>query len=52
MQCGAKCFLVEVDVAGDVITETVYARTPITARKTIRKEYGSVAEIISVAKKK
>ena len=51
MQCGAKCFLVEVEIAGDVKTESVIARSPITARKTIRNEYGKSAKVISVMKK-
>lgn len=50
MQCGAKCFFVTIDVAGVEETKTVFARTPITARKTIRKTYGEAAVIKSVQK--
>ena len=50
MQCGAKCFLVELNVNGKVIAESVTARTQVSARKTIRNHYGHSAEIISVKK--
>jgi len=52
MQCGAKCFLVEMNVSGETKTTSVIARTQVTARKTIRMHYGKAAEIISVKKKK
>src|SRR5699024_1459900 len=51
MQCGAKCFYVTINVAGVEKTKTVFARTPITARKTIRKTYGETAVIKSVQQK-
>lgn len=51
MQCGAKCFYVTISVAGVEKTKTVFARTPITARKTIRKTYGETAVIKSVQQK-
>lgn len=50
MQCGAKCFYVEIDQDGVKETKKVFSRTPITARKTIRKTYGEAVEIISVRK--
>jgi len=52
VQCGAKCFLVEIELAGEIKTESVIARTPITARKTVRNEYGKTVKIISVMNKK
>lgn len=48
MRCGAKCFLVEIEVKGDKDIKSVNARTPVEARKTIRNEYGREAEILSV----
>lgn len=52
MQCGAKCFLVELELDGKIKTESVIARTPISARKTIRSTYGKEAEILTVVQKK
>ena len=51
MQCGAKCFYVTINMAGVEEIKTVFARTPITARKTIRNTYGDAAVIKSVQKK-
>lgn len=47
MQCGSKCFVVEVEVNQKKITKKVNARTPIAARKIIRGQYGADAVIIS-----
>ena len=33
MQCGAECFLVEIEVNGEKQTKQVKARTPVAARK-------------------
>ena len=52
MQCGAKSFLVEMNTNGKRETTSVIARTQITARKTIRNNYGNEAEIISVKENK
>lgn len=54
LRCGAKCFLVEIEVKGNKEVESVNARTPVEARKTIRNEYGRDVRILSVieAKKK
>lgn len=52
MQCGAKCFLVEVELANVKKRITVLARSPITARKKLRKQYGTSLDIISVIRKK
>ncbi|WP_428912434.1 hypothetical protein [Niallia sp. Krafla_26] len=48
MQCGAACFLVEIEVNGQKQTKQVKARTPAAARKTVRTEYGEGTQIISV----
>jgi hypothetical protein len=42
VRCGTKCFLVEIE------SEKVKARTAIEARKTIRSEYGSEVQIVTV----
>jgi len=51
MKCGAKCFLVEVEQHDERMVIPVNARTPIAARKVIRKEYGSNVEIVRVKRK-
>ncbi|WP_197028382.1 hypothetical protein [Bacillus sp. EB01] len=48
MRCGTKCFKVELEVQGEILTKTIAARTPIDARKTIRMEYGADAKILIV----
>lgn len=52
MRCGSKCFLVELEVDGEVQRKSVNARTQVDARKTIRVEYGIGAQIISVKEEK
>ncbi|MFS0864858.1 hypothetical protein [Fredinandcohnia sp. 179-A 10B2 NHS] len=52
MRCGAKCFLVELEVNGEKQSKIVTARTPVDARKTIRLEYGGDAQILSVVEEK
>jgi len=52
MICGSKCFLVEMEWKGEKQIKPVTARTPIDARKTIRKEYGKETPIFSVIKRK
>ncbi|WP_423798253.1 hypothetical protein [Neobacillus sp. SAB-20_R2A] len=52
MRCGAKCFLVEMEINGEKLIESVIARTPVEARKTIRIEYGAMAEILKVKEEK
>lgn len=52
MQCGAKCFLVTMTIDGKEKSEYVTARTPISARKTIRRVYGNQAHVLKVVKKK
>ena len=52
MQCGAKCFIVEVEHPnGDRDSFPVNARTSILARKTVRLQYEDAVKIISVKKK-
>lgn len=52
MRCGAKCFLVEVEVKGKKQVTPVKARTSVEARKTIRIEYGPEANILTVVEEK
>ncbi|MGQ4666617.1 hypothetical protein ACUIJN_12390 [Metabacillus halosaccharovorans] len=51
MRCGSKCFVVEMEIRGEVRREAVTARTSVDARKTIRIEYGAEAQILSVREK-
>ncbi len=48
MQCGAKCFVAEFEIAGEKKVTSVIARTPAAVRKTIRNKYGKDTEIYSV----
>jgi hypothetical protein len=52
MRCGAKCFLVEVEVDGKTQVQSVNARTPAEARKNIRKELGTETQILAVKEEK
>ncbi|WP_339213651.1 hypothetical protein [Solibacillus sp. FSL W8-0372] len=52
MQCGAKCFLVEVEHNGERKRIPVTARSAINARKTIRLKYEEAVKIISVREEK
>ena len=52
MRCGAKCFLVEYELNGEIQTKPIIARTPVEARKTIRLEYGLEPQILSVREDK
>lgn len=52
MQCGSKCFQIEVELDGKKKTETVRARTAINARKVIRAKYGKEAVILSAVEDK
>ena len=52
MQCGAKCFLVEVEKEdGKREIVEVHARTPVLARKTVRAEITEKDKIVSVHKR-
>jgi len=51
MRCGSKCFVVEMEIRGEMRREAVTARTSVDARKTIRIEYGTEAQILSVREK-
>lgn len=48
MRCGAKCFLVTIEMNGEEQIKPVTARSPVDARKAIRLEYGAEAQILSV----
>lgn len=52
MRCGAKCFLVEIEVDGKIQVQPVNARTPAEARKNIRKELGIETQILAVKEEK
>lgn len=52
MKCGSKCFLVEVELNGEKQTKRINARTPVSARKVIRGQYGADAVIISAVEEK
>ncbi|WP_338473064.1 hypothetical protein R4Z10_10255 [Niallia sp. XMNu-256] len=52
MQCGAECFVVEIEVNGEKRTKQVKARTPAAARKTIRTKYGEEINILTVKREK
>lgn len=52
MQCGSKCFQIEVELNGKKKTETVRARTSIHARKVIRGKYGKEAVILSAVEER
>ncbi len=52
MRCGAKCFLVEIEVDGKVQVKSVNARTSAEARKQIRKQLGQDTEILTVKEEK
>lgn len=52
MQCGSKCFRIEVEVNGEQKQETVRARTSVSARKVIREKYGKEAVILSAVEDK
>ena len=52
MMCGSKCFLVEMERNGTKQVMQVTARTPIGARKVVKREYGAGVEIISVKEEK
>ena len=51
LRCGEKCFLVEIENDGKLLTQPINARTPAEARKTIRKVYGDKSPVISVRKR-
>lgn len=52
MQCGAKCFIVEVEIDGQRKTFPVNARTSVLARKTVRIQYEEAVKIVSVKEEK
>lgn len=52
MQCGAKCFVVEIEKEGKTTQHAIDARSPASARKAIRRKYGKEIRILSALKKK
>ncbi|WP_453993801.1 hypothetical protein [Bacillus nitroreducens] len=52
MRCGAKCFLVEMEVDGKTVVKSINARTPAEARKNIRNEIGAETKILTVKEEK
>lgn len=52
MKCGSKCFLIEMELDGETIIKRINERTPVSARKVIRKQYGADAVIISAVEEK
>ncbi|MBD8033230.1 hypothetical protein H9632_09130 [Solibacillus sp. Sa1YVA6] len=52
MQCGAKCFVVEVEHNGEKKRIPVTARSAVNARKTVRLKYEEAVKIISVREEK
>lgn len=52
MQCGAKCFIVEVELEGENKTFPVKARSSVLARKAVRLQYEEAVKIVSVKEEK
>lgn len=52
MQCGAKCFIVEVELDGEKKTFPVKARSNVLARKAVRVLYEDAVKIMSVKEDK
>lgn len=48
MRCGEKCFLVTLEVHDEQKVAPITARTPVEARKKLRRIFGAKAKIISV----
>lgn len=48
MRCGEKCFLVTFEVYGEQKIVPISARTPVEARKKLRKVVGAEAQILFV----
>lgn len=52
MQCGAKCFIVQVERDGKVESMPVTARSSVQARKTVRLQYEDVVKVLTVREDK
>lgn len=52
MKCGAKRYLVEIEVDGEKQIKSALARTPAEARKNFRKKYGAETHILVVREEK
>lgn len=48
MQCGAKCFVVQIERAGKLETVEVKAKTVVAARKAVRVEFDDLERVVSV----
>ena len=48
MQCGAKCFIVEIEIHGEKKSFPVKARSSVLARKAVRLQYEDAVKIVSV----
>ncbi|GIP60834.1 hypothetical protein MKX50_01150 [Paenibacillus sp. FSL W8-0186] len=48
MRCGEKCFLVTYEIGGEQRVAPVTARTPVEARKKLRRTIGAEPSIIAV----
>ncbi|MNJ41339.1 hypothetical protein D3C77_362590 [compost metagenome] len=48
MRCGEKCFLVTYEIDGEQQVASVTARTPVEARKKLRRTHGDKANILTV----
>ena len=52
MQCGAKCFIVQVERDGKVESMPVTARSSVQARKKVRLQYEDVVKVLTVREDK
>ncbi|GAA0135216.1 hypothetical protein YSY43_20560 [Paenibacillus sp. YSY-4.3] len=48
MRCGEKCFLVTYEIDGEQKVAPITARTPVEARKKLRRTIGAEPSIIAV----
>ena len=52
MRCGAKCFVVEYELDGEVKRDVVTTRTSAEARKVLRQQTDGNATIMTVRQQK
>lgn len=52
MRCGAKCFIVQYELDGDIKIMEVNSRTPAEARKVLRTETNGKGKVIQVKAQK
>lgn len=48
MRCGEKCFLVTYEIDGEQQIASITARTPVEARKKLRRTHGDKPNILTV----